>query len=88
MRWPVSDSSAGVSVSPTSTAQMTTIAPAVPSAATNGSPIRNRPRNATATTMPAKITARPDVVTDSTTDSSTLLPLCKPSRNRVTISRL
>ncbi len=45
----------------------------------NASPIKNSPSNEMITVMPAKITARPEVLTASTTASSTLSPLSRPS---------
>ena len=52
----------------------------------NASPITNKPRSEMITVMPAKITARPDVSTASTTASSTVRPSASPSRYRVTIN--
>jgi hypothetical protein len=78
--WPKSESAAGSSVIATSTAHSTTIAPAAPSAVTKGSPMSARPRNETATTIPAKKTDRPLVPIARTMAGFTSNPAWSPSR--------
>jgi hypothetical protein len=60
---PAKPSSAGRSVTASTTASVTAVAAATPMEPMNGTPVRNSPTIATTTTMPAKTTALPAVAT-------------------------
>ena len=80
MRSPTQPSSAGSSVSETSTISTTPTAAARATAVTNSRPISVRPISEMTTVVPAKITARPLVSIASATESSTESPACNASR--------
>ena len=63
----------------------TTTETAIPPAVRNGTPETASPRIAMTTVPPATTTARPAVATARPTDSSTLIPVARYSRCRVTM---
>ena len=80
-RRPVNPSSAGSSVSATSTATTTVLAAPRPIAVRNGMLTTNRPARAMTTVRPAKTTALPAVATARPAASSPSRPLSSSCRN-------
>ena len=79
-------SSAGKKVIDATIINKTPITAPIAKPRAKANPITNRPSNEMITVMPAKITARPEVSTASTTASSTLKPSARHSRYRVTMN--
>ena len=86
IRWPAKPRRAGSSVSEATAVTATTVAAAAASPVTNARPMRTMPSSEMTTVVPANATARPAVSRATTVASSIEAPLCRFSRNRVTMN--
>ena len=79
--------SEGNKVIEASIVMMTVLEAATPRPLKKPKPKNSMPSRATQTVAPAKITARPEVLSEVTMASSTLMPCCRFWRARVTMKR-